>query len=59
EQLFVDAFFQSDFSKKFFNHRPKEEMEQIRENLIPIFEKFQLNHHQFYLRRRSRLPLSF
>ncbi|CAF4478535.1 unnamed protein product, partial [Rotaria sp. Silwood2] len=33
--------------------------EQIRENLKPIFEKFQLNHHQFFLRRRSRLPLSF
>ncbi|CAF3358255.1 unnamed protein product [Rotaria sp. Silwood1] len=59
EKLFVDALFESDFSKTFFNHRPKEEVEQIRENLIPIFEKFQLNHHQFYLRRRSRLPFSF
>ncbi|CAF2356214.1 unnamed protein product [Rotaria sp. Silwood2] len=58
-QLFVDSLFESNFSKTFFSHRPKEEVEQIRENLKPIFEKFQLNHHQFFLRRRSRLPLSF
>ncbi len=26
---------------------------------MPIFEQFRLNHHQFYLRRRSRLPLTY
>lgn len=27
--------------------------------MIPIFEKFQLNHRKFYLRRRTRLPFSY
>ncbi|CAF1487489.1 unnamed protein product, partial [Adineta steineri] len=58
-QMFVEAMFTSEFSKTFFNHRPKEEVEQIRENLIPIFEQFRINHRQFYLRRRTRLPLSY
>ncbi|CAF0751318.1 unnamed protein product [Adineta ricciae] len=58
-EMLVEAFFSSDFSKGFFSHRPKEEVEQIRENLIPIFERFRSNHHEFYLRRRSRLPLAY
>ena len=33
--------------------------DEIRENLIPLFDRFRLNHQEFYLRRRSRLPLSY
>ncbi|UJR26357.1 hypothetical protein I4U23_007690 [Adineta vaga] len=58
-EMLVEAFFSSDFSKGFFNHRPKEEVEEIRQNLIPIFDQFRSNHHRFYLRRRSRLPFTY
>ncbi|CAF3454227.1 unnamed protein product [Rotaria socialis] len=58
-QMLIDAWLKSDFSKTFFSHRPKQELEYICEHLMPIFEKFQSNHHQFYLRRRSRLPFSY
>ncbi|CAF1454584.1 unnamed protein product [Rotaria magnacalcarata] len=58
-QMFIDAWLKSDFSKTFFSHRPKQELEYICEHLMSIFEKFQSNHHRFYLRRRSRLPFSY
>lgn len=33
--------------------------DEIRSKLIPLFEQFRINHHEFYIRRRSRLPFTY
>jgi len=32
---------------------------EIRAQLTPLFEQFRINHHKFYIRRRSRLPFAY
>ena len=57
--VLLEAMIDSTLSKTFFQHRPKAEVDEIRQHLLPIFERFHLHHHRFYLRRRSRMPLSY
>jgi hypothetical protein len=33
--------------------------ERICQHLQPLFDRFHINHHRFYLRRRSRLPFAY